>query len=96
MATAIRTVLAPMVFLWSGFFTTDFILAGAYTWPRTSRIFVLTTTLGILAFEFVYKAQRQSPGPNAEARARSSVLRACVVPYLAGIVLLLLIVFLRR
>ena len=94
--TIVRFGLAPIVFLWSGFFTADFILSGAYTWPRTSRIFVLTATLIILGYEFVYKAQRSDADHHADANAKQAVLKACALPYVAGIVLLLIIVFVPR
>lgn len=94
--TIVRSVLAPILFLWSGFFTADFVLSGAYTWPRTSRIFVLTATLLILGYEFVYKAQRSDADHRADAHARHAVLTACVLPYVAGAVLLLMIVFVPR
>ncbi|GKS57115.1 hypothetical protein YTPLAS18_06420 [Nitrospira sp.] len=94
--TAVRSVLAPLLFLWSGFFTGDFVLSGAYTWPRTSRIFVLTATLLILGYEFVYKAQRSDAEHQADVHARRAVLTACVLPYVAGVVLLLIIVFVVR
>ena len=92
----VRSVLAPILFLWSGFFTADFVLSGAYTWPRTSRIFVLTTTLVILGYEFVYKSYRAAGQPNGDAQARRAVQQACLLPYVAGVGLLLLIVFARR
>ncbi len=95
-ATLVRTVLAPILCLWSGFFSADFVLSGAYTWPRTSRIFVLTITLVILGYEFVYKAQRTRAIPDAEARAWQAVRHACVIPYVLGVGLLLIVVFARR
>lgn len=95
-SVAIRSVLAPILFLWSGFFTADFVLSGTYTWPRTSRIFVLTTTLIILGYEFVYKSHRAAGPPRGDARARRAVRQACLLPYVAGVGLLLLIVFARR
>ena len=94
--TMVRAVLAPILFLWSGFFTADFVLSGAYTWPRTSRMFVLTATLIILGYEFVYKAERSDSDHQADAKAKQAVLKACVIPYVAGVGLLLIIVFLPR
>ncbi|MFO0774664.1 MAG: hypothetical protein U0172_08380 [Nitrospiraceae bacterium] len=95
-ASGVRYGLAPLLFLWSGFFTTDFIFSGAYTWPRTSRVFVLTLTLFILAYEFVYKAALTSTPPQSEAQARRLVRVTCLIPYAVGILLLVLIVVVRR
>ena len=57
-ADVIRLVVAPLLLLFSGFFTMDFILSGAYSWPRTSRIMALTLTLAVLIYEFIYKEQQ--------------------------------------
>lgn len=91
-ATVVRILLAPVICCWSGLFTADFVLSGYYTWPRTSRVFVLTITLVILAYEFVYKEQRTREVPGSEARARRAVLYSCVIPYAVGVGLLLLLI----
>ena len=95
LATVVRLVLAPLICCWSGLFTADFVLSGYYTWPRTCRVFVLTITLIILAYEFVYKEQRTQDIPGSEARARKAVLYSCVIPYAAGVGLLFLLITLR-
>jgi hypothetical protein len=83
---ALRYVLAPVLFLSSGFFTSNFILIGHYTWPRTSRVFVLTLTLLILAYEFIYKDQTvRSASPD---RAFNAVLYSCMIPYALGALLM--------
>ncbi len=92
----VRSVLAPLLFLWSGFFTADFVLSGAYTWPRTSRIFVLTTTLFILGYEFVYKAHRAASPTGDDTQARRALRQTCLLPYVVGVGLLFVIVFARR
>ena len=80
----VRTFVAPILMLFGGFFTCDFLLSGAYTWPRTSRVFVLSVTLFVLAYEFVYKEQRvRFPNP-ADSRPMKAVLSSCVVPYVVG------------
>ncbi len=80
-------VLAPLLFLSSGFFTANFVVSGHYSWPRTSRVFVLTVTLFILAYEFVYKEQAvRAAVPD---RALQAVLYACVIPYAVGVLLML-------
>lgn len=81
-ADGIRLVLAPLVLLFSGFVTTDFLLSGVYTWPRTSRILALTLTALILSYEFVYKEQRGREG--GLPRARKALVYSCMLPYGAG------------
>lgn len=83
----VRFVLAPLILLFSGFFTANFIISGQYTWPRTSRTLALTLTVLILSHEFVYKEQRsrnESPG-----HARSALLYSCVLPYVIGVLVML-------
>jgi hypothetical protein len=83
-ADIIRLVVAPMLLLFSGFFTMDFVLSGAYSWPRTSRIMALTLTLAILIYEFIYKEQQaRHPEHSVEQRAKM-LLYSCVIPYVAG------------
>jgi hypothetical protein len=89
---AIRFVVAPLVLFFSGFFTTDFVLSGMYTWPRTSRVFVLTVTIVVLAYEFVYKEQRRHPVSAVDPRRLKALLYSCVVPYGVGVVALLVLV----
>lgn len=72
---AIRLIVAPVVLFFSGFVTADFMVSGAYTWPRTSRTIILTLTVAVLAYEFVYKEHR------APYRA---LLYSCLIPYAAG------------
>jgi hypothetical protein len=86
-AAAVRFVIAPLILLSSGFFTAGFLLSGHYTWPWTSRVMVLTITVIVLAYEFVYQEQRsRSAVPE---HALSAVLYSCVIPYAAGVLLLL-------
>jgi len=83
-ADIIRLVVAPMLLLFSGFFTMDFLLSGAYSWPRTSRILALTLTLAILIYEFIYKEQRlRHPEHSFEHRVKM-LLYSCVIPYVIG------------
>lgn len=78
--------MAPFILLFSGFFTANFLISGQYTWPRTSRVFALTLTVIILAFEFVYKEQLARTG--SADRARIAVFYSCAVPYIFGILLM--------
>jgi len=86
-AEAVRLALAPLVLLFSGFFTATFVVNGHYSWPQTSRVFVLTLTVIVLSYEFVYKEQlSQHAGPG---RAKAALLRSCLIPYVIGWVLML-------
>jgi uncharacterized membrane protein len=83
----VQFVLAPLVLLFSGYFTTNFIISGAYTWPRTSRTLALILTVLILSYEFVYKehlSRNESPG-----RAWSALLYSCALPYGIGVLVML-------
>jgi hypothetical protein len=82
----IRLVLAPLILLFSGFFTANFIVSAQYTWPRTSRTLALTLTVLILSYEFVYKEQLSRNVP--EANAKSALLYSCVIPYLIGVLVM--------
>lgn len=83
-ADVIRLVVAPLLLLFSGFFTMDFILSGAYSWPRTSRIMALTLTLAVLIYEFIYKEQQlRHPEHSFEQRVKM-LLYSCVIPYVVG------------
>ncbi|MFO0705645.1 MAG: hypothetical protein U0412_02225 [Nitrospira sp.] len=87
-AEAVRFVLAPSIMIFSGFFTANFIISGQYTWPRTSRVLALTLTVLILSYEFVYKEQVTRTTPE---RARQMMVYSCVVPYLIGWLLMLVL-----
>ncbi|HKW86605.1 MAG TPA: hypothetical protein VJM82_06025 [Nitrospiraceae bacterium] len=87
-AEAVRIVIAPLVLLSSGFFTADFLLSGVYTWPRTSRIIVLTITLVVLSYEFVYKEQCVRRSGPSNGRALNALLFSCVIPYTVGVLAL--------
>lgn len=84
---AIRLALAPLVLLFAGFFTSNFIISGQYTWPRTSRTLALTLTVVILSYEFVYKEQlARQVSPE---RAKAVLLYSCAIPYLVGVLVML-------
>lgn len=92
-AGVVRFILAPLLLFSSGFFTADFLVSGVYTWPRSSRVLVLTLTVLILSYEFVYKEAllRHDPVNASSYRALKILFYACVVPYMAGTVILLLL-----
>jgi hypothetical protein len=77
---------APTIFVFSGFFTANFLISGEYSWPRTSRVLALTLTLLVLSYEFVYKEQTAITG--SVEQARSAVLYACLIPYAVGAILM--------
>ncbi len=83
----IRLVLAPFLLFSSGFFTANFLISGQYNWPRTSRVLVLTLTLAVLAYEFVYKEQLERT--TSQERAFQALLYSCLVPYAVGALLTL-------
>ncbi|MBI3357446.1 MAG: hypothetical protein HY038_11885 [Nitrospirae bacterium] len=85
----VRLALAPLVLLFSGFFTANFVISGHYTWPRTSRALALTLTVSILAYEFVYKEQLSRQVPPG--RVRWILLYSCLIPYLVGWMLMLVL-----
>ncbi|HYM37742.1 MAG TPA: hypothetical protein VES96_05030 [Nitrospiraceae bacterium] len=84
-ADAVRFVVAPVILFVSGFSTADFALSGVYTWPRTSRVLVLTITIAVLAYEFVYKEQRTQTADASGGMALKAVVFSCLIPYALGI-----------
>jgi hypothetical protein len=78
----VRFVVAPVVLLFSGFFTANFLLSGSYSWSRTIRTLALMLTVLILSREFVYKEQLSRH--IAPDRAWLAVLYSCVLPYVIG------------
>ncbi len=84
-AGAVRFLLAPLILFVSGFFTADFALSGIYTWPRTSRVLVLTVTIAVLTYEFVYKEQRALKPEALGSLAVKAILYSCAIPYALGI-----------
>ncbi len=82
-------MLAPSLLCSSGFFTANFVLSGRYTWPQTSRTFVLTIAMLVLSYEFIYKEQL-ARSARRESAFRT-VLYSCVIPYGIGVVLMVLL-----
>jgi hypothetical protein len=82
-------IVAPSLLFFSGFFTMDFVLSGAYSWPRTSRVLALTLTLAVLIYEFIYKEQQvRHPDYSRETRMKM-LLYSCLIPYVVGAVALI-------
>jgi len=84
---SVRFVLAPLILLFSGFFTANFIIGGSYAWSQTSRTLALTLTVLILSREFVYKEQLSRNA--APGRAWVVLLYSCGFPYAIGILVML-------
>ena len=84
----LQTGIASLVLFWSGFFTTDFLLSGLYTWPRASRVIILTLAVIILSYEFVYKEQR-ARAPMIGTSHLKVIFYFCLLPYMAGTLALL-------
>ena len=91
-AEGVRFVIAPLILFLSGFFTTDFLLSGVYTWPRTSRALALTLTVAILSYEFVYKERKAKQTDRWALHPLKAVLYSCLLPYGAGALALLALV----
>lgn len=85
----VRLVLAPVVCVFIGFFTADFLLSGVYTWPRTSRTLALTCTVAVLSYEFVFKEQALRAQPASRERGLRAMTYSCLVPYLLGVLTLM-------
>jgi hypothetical protein len=88
-AEAVRFVIAPVILFSSGFFTTDFLLSGMYTWPRTSRVVALIITVFVLSYEFVYKEQRARFPERSHDDRMKRLLYSCAIPYGLGVLALL-------
>lgn len=80
----VRFVIAPLALFFSGFHIMDFLLSGAYSWPRTSRIIILTFAVIILSYEFVYKEYYSHAAAAAKNMGLKVVLASCVIPFMVG------------
>ena len=95
----IRFIIAPLLGLFSGFHTMDFILGGLYTWPQMSRVIALTFAVMILGYEFVYKENREESSLQQSGLSRQglkTVLYSCIFPYMIGVLALLSLVILTQ
>jgi hypothetical protein len=95
----VRFIIAPFLGLFSGFHTMDFVLGGIYTWPQMSRVIALTLAVVILSYEFVYKENREESSRSRgtlSQRGLKAVVYSCLVPYMAGVLVLLSLVILSQ
>jgi hypothetical protein len=76
--------LAPVLCAFSGFHTASYLVVGLYTWPRTSRVIVLTIGMLIFSYEFIYKNRVSPPTVRWSFSSLESVLYTCVIPYTVG------------
>ncbi len=88
----VNLALAILLSAWSGFFTMDFILSGAYTWPRSSRVMTLTFAVIILVYEFIYKEHQTRHTALTGIAPLKVVCYACMIPYILGILTLLALI----
>jgi hypothetical protein len=88
-AESVRLALAPLILLVAGFFTANFVVSGQYSWPLTSRALVLTLTVLIFCYEFVYKEQL-SRNVSSD-RAKAALLYCCIIPYVIGWAIMLVL-----
>lgn len=88
---AFLIIVVPLVNAIGGFFILDFLLSGQYTWGRTLRTFVLSLSLLVLAYEFVYRDLQARHPEWTGRRALKSVLGYSVAPFFGGMALLLLL-----
>ncbi len=96
-ALIIRFIIAPLLGLFSGFHTIDFVLGGLYTWPQMSRVIALTLAVVILSYEFVYKENIEGASPGQQSMDRQglkAVLYSCLIPYMVGVLALLSLIVL--
>ena len=93
---AFLVLVVPIVNAIGGFFTLDFLLSGQYTWGRTLRIFVLSLSLLVLAYEFVYRDLQARHPKWTGRRLLNHVLGYSVVPFFGGMALLLLLLAITR
>ena len=78
----VRLVPAPLVLLFSGFFTANFIISGSLHLAADKSDVGVTLTVLILSREFVYKEQLSRNA--APGRAWSALLYSCALPYVIG------------
>jgi hypothetical protein len=76
--------LAPVLGAFSGFHTASYLLVGLYTWPRTSRVLVLTIGMLIFSYEFIYKNHISRPTSKWRYSSLESVFYTCIIPYTIG------------
>jgi hypothetical protein len=92
----IRFAIAPLALSFCGFHIMDFLLSGVYSWPRTSRIIVLTFAVIILSYEFVYKENIAQVPTGSRTVGLKVLLSSCVIPFMVGSLALVFLLALSR
>ncbi|MGD9852698.1 MAG: hypothetical protein AB7T38_15680 [Nitrospirales bacterium] len=78
-------VLGPVLCAFSGFHAASYLLTGLYTWPRTSRVLVLTIGMLIFSYEFIFKHSGPLLPSGKTLSQKEWVLYTCVIPYAVGV-----------
>ncbi len=78
-------VLSPLLCAFSGFHLTSYLLVGLYTWPRTSRVLVLTFGTLIFVYEFIFKSQAPQFASGKVWSQGEWVLYTSVIPFACGV-----------
>lgn len=64
---------------------TSYLLVGLYTWPRTSRVMVLTIGTLIFVYEFIFKSQAPQFAFGKLWSQGQWVLYTSVIPFMCGV-----------
>ena len=78
-------VLSPLLCAFSGFHMTSYLLVGLYTWPRTSRVLVLTIGTLIFVYEFIFKSQAPQFRSSKLLSQKEWVLYTSLIPFVCGV-----------
>ncbi len=95
----VQFIIAPLLCLFGGFHTMDFIVGGMYTWPQMSRVIALTFAMVILSYEFVFKGIREESAQlqgTGNQQGLKALLYSCFLPYVAGVLILLSLVIVSQ
>ena len=64
---------------------TSYLLVGLYTWPRTSRVLVLTIGTLIFVYEFLFKSQSPQFTTGKPLSQKEWVLYTSLIPFVGGV-----------
>ncbi len=78
-------VLSPLLCAFSGFHMTGYLLVGLYTWPRTSRVIVLTIGTFIFVYEFIFKSQAPHFTSSKLLSQTDWILYTSLIPFVCGV-----------
>ena len=85
-------VFSPLLCAFSGFHMTSYLLVGLYTWPRTSRVIVLTVGTLIFVYEFIFKSQAPQFASGKLWSQGAWVFYTSLIPFLCGVGVLVTLV----